>query len=289
MAIPYPVTSHQQATAPGGTTKATGLSSFWNDCPLLEMMLDPGVGYYQFDDFLDLGISGTITSDALHNERAHILYHSFGDATPGTVVTTTNTCGGELVLTNATNNDNVGIRTLHQPYRLSSGSGALWFEARVKPSTITTLEMGILVGLIDAQTMTATMPITAAGALADVNFVGFHQLEADTTGIDCVTMLNGGTVNTVNDAVGTLAVDTYINLGFHMDDSGKITWYIDGAAQPTTDQADDNAATTTPSDIGLGFIACINNGAGTSETLTIDWWKCAQLRHGDTRIVTTQQ
>ena len=45
-----------------GKGSTIGLSDFWNDCPLVETLVNPAVGWGIQDDFTDCGESGTITT-----------------------------------------------------------------------------------------------------------------------------------------------------------------------------------------------------------------------------------
>lgn len=51
---------------PSGTAGGIGPSPLiWDDCPILDMMLDPTKGYYHFDDFMGQGITpGATASEA---------------------------------------------------------------------------------------------------------------------------------------------------------------------------------------------------------------------------------
>ena len=64
--------------------------------------------------------------------------------------------------------------------------------------------------------------------------------------------------------IGTLAVDTYVKLGFVFNPNGNVlTPYINGVAQSDTKTIPDATGTDFPAD---------------TETATLDWWRCAQLR-----------
>ena len=79
--------------------------------------------------------------------------------------------------------------------------GELWFEARVKKSTLTATKHGWFLGLMTNTALTAIVPITAAGALADVGCVGFFQKET-----------SAGTVCTSYKASGVTAVDVKVDV-----------------------------------------------------------------------------
>jgi hypothetical protein len=149
----------------------------------------------------------------------------------------------------------------------------------VKTSTITADEQGFLVGLMDSTPQTAIVPIAADGTLADLNLVGFHKPEGDTTTLDCVYRADGVAAVKVNDGVGTLAANTYIKLGFKFDTiTNLLSFYINGALQATQKAIPASAGTDFPADVTLAPVAAMLLENSAAETLTIDWWKCFQSR-----------
>jgi len=140
----------------------------WHDCPVLDMLYDPSVGYYFFDDFLHFGVTPTITT-LIAGLNGYTL---FGSA--GATILPDDAAGGGIVLTEATDNEAVSISMEQHPFWINTSYGNLWFEARIKTSTITTAQQGWVCGLMDTTAMTAAIPVTATGTIADVNFVGFH-------------------------------------------------------------------------------------------------------------------
>jgi hypothetical protein len=135
---------------------------------------------------------------------------------------------------------------------------------------------------MDTTATTATVPLTAAGAIADVNFVGFHKPEANTTAFDTTYKANTVTAVEVNSDVGTLADATYIKVGMRYTSGPlfRLYFYIDGIEQDgyKTLPLDSDAGTDFPNDIALGLVAGLAVGAGASDnTLSLDWWRAAQL------------
>ena len=107
----------------------TGLSSFWQDCPLSAIMHDPGAGYMVSDGFEDLGLSPTITT-IISGQGRYLLFGS-----SGATITPDAALGGGIVLTEATDNESVSMTTKQTPFQITQGAGSLWFEARVKTSS----------------------------------------------------------------------------------------------------------------------------------------------------------
>ena len=250
-----------------------GLSAFWKDCPLAASLIDPGVGYGIQDDFIDVGLSPTITTIVSGQGR----YLLFGSS--GATITPDGVLGGGLVLTEATNNEAVSITTKQTPFQIESSKGSLWFEARIKTSTITTDEQAWLIGLVDSTAQTATVPITATGTIADVNFVGFHHPEANTSAFDASYKANTVTAVEVNSDIGTLVAGTYVKLGMKFDTTNNVlSFYVNGALQATQKAIGAAAGTDFPDDVTLAPVAAMLLANSAEETITLDWWKCFQAR-----------
>ncbi len=251
----------------------TGLSSFWQDCPLAAIMSDPGAGYMISDGFEDLGLSPTITTIISGQGR----YLLFGSA--GATITPDAALGGGIVLTEATDNESVSITTKQTPFQITAGAGSLWLEARFKTSTITTAEQAWIVGLMDATPQTAAVPITATGTIADINMVGFHHQEANTTAFDTTYKANTVTAVEVNSDVGTLVAGTYVKLGMKFDTTNNVlSFYIDGILQAAGKTIPDNTGTDFPADVTLAPVLAMTLANSAAETVTMDWWKIVQAR-----------
>ncbi len=246
----------------------------WADCPTLEMLHDPGVGYHFFDDFVMGGTDGTITTTIGRNGY----YDWFGSA--GATITYDGVAGGGIVLTEATDGESVSMQASPRAFNMTANGGKFWFEARIKVGDIVTLANSFFVGLSDG-TLAAGVPLTTSGVLADMNCVGFVQPEADTTTFDCSYRADGVAIVEVNSAVGALVADTYVKLGmiFNPLDDNKLSFYINGAKQASTKTIPDNTGTDFPADVRMAPTIGHAVGAGAAtDTLTMDWWRFAQLR-----------
>jgi hypothetical protein len=252
-----------------------GLSSFWEDCPMTAIRNDPGMGYYIEDDFVDLGLGGTITT--IISNAGTGKYLVFGSA--GATITPDAALGGGIVLTEATDNEAVSITTKQTPFQITSGAGSLWFEARIKTSTITTAKQAWFCGLMDATPQTATVPLTATGTIADINCVGFHHPEANTSAFDASYKANTVTAVEVNSDIGTLVAGSYVKLGMKFDTSNNVlSFYVDGALQAAGKTIPNATGTDFPADVLLAPVLAQLLAATASYTLTMDWWKIFQLR-----------
>ena len=252
-----------------------GLSSFWADCPLQGSLIDPGLGYGLQDNFVDVGLSGTITT--IISQAGTGKYLVFGGAS--STIAPDAALGGGLTLGLTDIDQATSITTKQTPFQVTSGAGSLWFEARVKTSTITTAEQAFFVGLMDTTAQTATVPLTATGTIADINCVGFHKQEANTTAFDTSYKANTVTAVEVNSDVGTLAANTYIKLGFKFDTSNNVlSFYINGVLQAAQKTIPDDTGTDFPADVTLAPVFAILAATADDESFTIDWYKCFQAR-----------
>lgn len=243
--------------------------AIWGDCPWLEIVEDPSRGWCFHDDFLIGGITPTITTLIAGPGG----YSMFGST--GATITYDDEPGGAIVLTESDDNEAVSLGTKQHPFRLSSTAGRFWFEARVKTNTIVTLEQGFFIGLMGATNQSATVPLTATSAIADINCVGFHKPEANTTAFNCSYKKIGATAVVVNTGVGSLAVNSYIKLGMKMQD-GQIDFFINGARQASAASV---SASDFPSGAGLGPILALICGTNNDSILSMDWWRIAQLAY----------
>jgi len=270
MAFPKP--THKDATDTG-----TGPSgSIWHNCPVLEILSDPKKGIYFYDDFVDIPVltTPTITTQAAWGGHRYAAFGSSG----GTLVSGGSQFG-DIVLTETDDNEGVSIKTISTPFKIIIGGGDVWFEARLKTNTISDTEHGFFIGMADSLTLSATVPIAAAGTLADENFVGFHRLEGDGDKVDTVYKADGVTQVTVGTDAGTLVADTYTKLGFYYNDTTNVlSFYQDGAKLTDTKTIPSAAGTDFPNDVNMGLVLAMLCASNNDAIVTMDWWRAAQLR-----------
>lgn len=259
-----------------GSAAGAGLSpAIWDDCPMVGIMCDPTIGWMVSDDFTDVGLSGTITT--IISQAGTGRYLVFGGA--GATIAPDNALGGGLTLSLTDKDQAVSIVTKQNPFQITSGAGDLWFEARVKFSTVTTNEQAWFVGLTSIITQSATVPLTDAGALADVNLVGFHKPEANTTAFDASYKANGVDAVEVNSDIGTLAVNTYVKLGMKFSTANnRLEFYVNGVKQANGKTIPNATGDDFPADVLMAPTFALLAATNDTETATIDWWKIAQLR-----------
>ena len=271
------MTSYTQYKDPTDTSAAFS-PIIWADCPTAEIA-HGGIGYDFVDDFhFGIGLVGTITTTIGVSP-----YTMFGGA--GATVTYDGAAGGGLQLFLTDANQGVNIVSEGLSYSITAGAGKLWFEARIKTSTIVTAEQGWFVGLAGAMTQSATVPLTATSALADTNLVGWHGPELNTTAFDAAYRSDGNAAVVVNEDVGALVEGTYVKLGMIFDPTtsttgtaNQLAFFIDGVQQASAKTIPDNTGTDFPADVRMGPCIAVMGAASTDETIIMDWWRCAQLR-----------
>lgn len=252
-----------------------GLSAFWADCPLQGSVIDPGIGYGFQDDFVEVGLSGTITT--IISQAGTGKYLVFGGAS--STIAPDAALGGGLTLGLTDIDQATSITTKQTPFQITSGAGSLWFEARVKTSTITTAEQAFFVGFMDATPQTAIVPLDADGLIANINCVGFHKDQANTTAFDTSYRANTVAAVEVNSDVGALEVDTYVKLGMKFDTTNNVlSFYINGVVQAASKTIPNATGTDFPADVLMAPVIGILAATADTETLGVDWWKGFQAR-----------
>lgn len=258
--------------------------SVWGNCPWRDIK-EGVVGGIAFHDDFESFPKTPATTEGNFGQ-----YAQFSD-TGGTIANDTTELGGAIAIGSDGDNEGCSIRTRSVPFRISQSTQRFWFEARILTSTITDAKHNIFVGLMDDTALTATVPITAAGALADLNLVGFQRPETART----VAGTGGGVMNTVYKADGitavtvqsdavTLAASTYVKLGMYFeplgdkDGSYRLSFYANGTRLTTSKAIPSAAGTDFPNDINLGLVFAVLNATGTTPgTSSIDWWRAAIL------------
>lgn len=261
------------------TNSSRSLSGFWSDCPIDAIRNGSVDGFYHFDDFVMFEPKGSGFSVAAigHGYKG---YTSTGGAIADALVP-----GGALTFSSDGDDEGAALVGIQSCVQVSTAHKNMWFEARIKTSTITDTKHGIFCGLMETVTPSTSIPIisgTALGPLADKNFIGFHRLEADGDMLDCVHKADGVTqVTDLADAI-TLVADTYVNVGIKWDlAAGYLYFYKNGVVVKSVASSLVGASaspTSFPNDIPLTFCFGVANATGTTPgNSTIDWWACSQL------------
>ncbi len=269
----------------GSNTRDGWSGTIWGDCPVeaLKAGLEPGFFYEKHFNALPGGAIPT-TEGAFGDGAA------FSD-TGGTIVQDTTEVGGGWTFASDGDNEGASWRMGQAPMKIILTGGDAWIEWRMLTSTITDAKHNIFAGLMESTALTAIKPITAAGALADVNLIGFHRPEsartvAGTGGaiMNAVYKADGVTAVTVQTDAATLVAATYTNLGMRFvpkrlmgKGAGYLYFYQDGAVVGSKLWVT-AAGTDVPNDINLGFVfAVLNATASTPGSSTIKRLRMAQL------------
>lgn len=272
----------------GEDTNRPPSPSIWGDSRVLEIIEDNRVGFHWYEDFRSVAqlTTPTITTQALYGTG----WKAFGTS-GGTLLGAGVEGGMGLAAFETDDNEGVNFASLALPFTIARGKGKFWWEARLKISTIVSLDSGFLAGLMNSQTLTAILPITAAGALADVNFVGFQRLESTPTDINTIYKADGVTAVTVKSGIlagcpttTSLAADTYIKLGMTFNTTGqyRLTFYVNGFPLPDYKAIPAAAGTDFPNDVQMGLVFAMLCGSANDSTFTVDWVRCAQEYAGIT-------
>lgn len=243
----------------------------WGDCPWdgIKSGIRDGIAFE--DDF----IGGPII--AAGAQALYGNYYGFGSTGGGGA--DAGLQFGALVFSSDDDNEGASIAGAIACLQITQNAGDLWFEARFKTSTITDTKHGIFVGLIDAATLGATVPITASGTLADENLVGFHRLEGDGDKMDTYYKADGVTAVAVQADAVTLVADTFKRVGMRYSQSEKkLFFYDDGVALSSTKTIPNATGTDFPADAIFRPVFAVLNATGTSPgNSTLEWWAWCQV------------
>jgi hypothetical protein len=186
---------------------------------------------------------------------------------------------GALTFSSDGDNEGASIAGMVACLNITKGAGDLWFEARLKTSTIADTKHGIFVGLLGSATLGATVPIAADGTLSDDNKVGFWRLEGDGDKMDTYYKADSVTAVAVKSDAVTLVADTYKHVGMHFNrETNKLYFYDDGVVLADSKTIPDATGTDFPADAIMRPVFAVLNATGSSPgSSTIDWWAYAQL------------
>lgn len=247
-----------------------GLSpNVWKGFDLDQLLHGVG-GWAIFDDF----VNGPIVTAAAEAQYGD--YKGFADT--GGSVAAGDEVGGTLVFSSDGDDEGASLAQRNPAFQLDVGSatGDFVMEMRFKTSTITDTKHGIFAGLIDSATLSATVPIAAAGTLADENFVGFHRLEGDGDALDTVYKADGVTQVTVKEDAYTLTAATYVKVGIRKI-GDVLTFFVNGTPLADTKTIPTADGTDFPNDVRMGLVfAVLNATATTPGNSELDWWGAAQ-------------
>jgi hypothetical protein len=160
----------------------------------------------------------------------------------------------------------------------------LWFEARIKPVTVTDADGGFYVGLAaPGEAKDGGGGMAAGGAsLTDIDQVGFAQLSGD--GDALLYAYNEATSGTAQTgAAGTLAAATWIRMGFKItltkEGHMELRFYVNGVDLGDSKAVDLSATnanwpSATDMDILIAYVG--ESGVADADGIYVDWVRCAE-------------
>ncbi len=261
----------------------------WGDCPIADILENPGVGFHLYDDFTDLPLLPTETTQIAYGK-----YKTY--ATSGATVAPVQSVNsvilgnaGVLGLNFGADNDGASLAQAY-PRAFITGSkadgGKLWFECQIAVSSIVTNMMGWFVGLaeVDKWALSATIPFNAASGsvnngAAGIGFFG----DEDGLGVYRSAVIDRATSFTsINATLGTHAAYTFVKLGMVYDPERStdcVSFYVNGVKDSSYYSNAQVVATTNLKANALGLIlAGIGDSAvSTTNHVFLRWWRLAQL------------
>lgn len=272
-----------------GPGEATRLRSpnVWYDCPVLDIIEGNRNGIFYRDDFNDLPLHGTITTQIALGK-----YKVFGSTgatiTKETAINSVEVPGGALQLLLDGDNESCSIAQTYPAYMvtgLTTNSGKLWFECCYAQASIATNMASSFFGLgeVDLFTLAAGVPLNAGDPTsAGGSLLGF-QVTEDGLGVVNAVYNDRATSLTVAQATaGTLAAYTFKKFGmvydpYATDAAQCIKWYVDNLQVGQTAKSTLTALTNLDANaLGLLFATVADTG-GTAHKGFMKWWACAQV------------
>lgn len=265
---------------PSSKTADTGrmwTPGIWDDIPWDAIVAGTKEGNVFFDDFHNVPdmVTGSNTG----------IYATFNDATSVVSQAADDEHGALVMTTDADDNQEIWITTGGNKggaFKFIKPSAAtphiIAFECRYKISSITTGSSFIGFG---EEGLAAGDTLTDAGVIADKDVIGFYTPEADPDGMDFAYMKESGTLKINNSDVHTWVADTYVKAGFVYDyrsaNDKQISVWINGIRQATyVSKTLIEVTADFPAGEELALLAGHKNVTDI-ETMTIDWWKAAQV------------
>ena len=272
-----------------GTTLADRYLSpnIWADCPIDTLLSNPTKGIFYFDDFRDLPLNPTLTTQIAYGK-----YKAFADSgsliSKLSLVNSAEVLGGALTLALDTDNDGVSLAQAWPSFRLSGVEGTdgkLWFECSYAQNSIATNMASVIIGLAEVElwTLSSTVPLNDADTLdASASFIGFSHLEDAVGKVDSGYADRATSITRIGTTIKTLAANTFTKFGFKYDPSRSedcIRFYVDNVLNGSVISRTTLTGMTNLDANALGLIvAATADSAGTSFAGYLKWWACAQLQ-----------
>ncbi len=267
----------------------------WADCPVGEIANNPSLGIHLFDDFKNSIIhqeeaARSALTDGIGHISGDINWQAFTEtALIADIALQADDNGVLMIDTDGQDDDTAGITTgdnvvgiIRSP--LEGEQMRFWFETRIKVNTVTDGDLPWFIGLMAPGSLSNGSPLGAGGALADVDYIGFHTDEADGNAVDLV--YNEASLGTAQAVTGLIATeaDTYVRLGMKLVVSGnsiEYRFFKDGVDVGNSGVIDlnDGANANWPGDTNMDVIITVTSGTSgeDADNMKIDWVRVAQL------------
>ncbi len=231
----------------------------WDDAPLFEVIMDPGKGYFMFEDYLN-SLTAVETGATLTTSSS------------GTFTDDPSVAGGVMVLDNAANTANIQSNLAWVNMQCKPGVGThIYFEARVKIGVDTG---AFLIGLHDDST---TDPLTAS-INTNTDHAVFFRDEGMGTAAVGHQACDGTNVTTSSTTIADSDKDEFENWGIHIFGNGNtagdyVKFYHKGVLVATVTDADGGGDDGIPDAVICPTLAVDNVGDTIQSALTIDWMR----------------
>ena len=240
----------------------------WADCPVLDIELDPAVGWHHFENWTKGTHSYTSTTAANG-------YNCYFD-TGGSIATTATTSLTDGILrplaiaVDATGTDEeAAIQWLDQTsdcISIDAGGPKVWFEACIKASSITV--QSLFVGFAEAGAPGDSL-LDDDGTGLSVDNIGFHALQ----GAPAALLAGHGAANPTSlGTAQTLVATTYYNLGMKFDGE-LMRYYLNGVEKYSVS----TGATDFPNGEEMVPLFTLKAHEAAAKTLSVGWWRGAAL------------
>ena len=267
-------------------------ASIWADCPREQIRAGRVNGVYFFDDFVDLPLPPTLTTQIAFGKYKG--YAASGcTITRVSAVNSAEVPGGCASITLDTDDDEVAFGHAFPSYLLTNSrtnSGKLWFECCYAQNSVATNMAAGFFGLAEVElyTYASNTPFNSGDAIANTgSFIGF-RIEEDGLGVvDTVYSDRATSFTNIGDTEGgTLVANTFKKFGFVYDldetDANRIVFYADGLPLTTRLTGTALSALTNLDANSLGLVWMhAADSAGTSFASYMKWWACAQIFPGN--------
>ena len=265
-----------------GTAGGRGPSpAIWENCPVLDYMLNPQLGVHYFTDFLD----GIVVASTQNTAAAAALgttgdWAAFTSANPTITTLATNYQG---VVRLSTTDDNKDAAIAYPKSAQTAGifkfiaGKKLWMEMRIAQVDVDDSFSQAWFGFCEQGLLaTGTLLLIDEAGMADKDYVGFVRIYADGNALDTTYNTDTGGTSPVVLGSGdnvTVTAGTFVKLGIYCDGT-TVFFYADGVRL-----ADSVLLTATDFPDGEEMALYIGVMGGVSAEngiVDVDWVRIAQ-------------